>query len=132
MRISLDIMGGDNAPHSNILGAEMFINATPDSNTKIIFVGPESIIKDICQIKSKKIKIIIAGLEKDYLNQPFGIMKDIIEMSDSVIRLKAKCNKCGGNATCSHRKNTNHTEQFLIGNENFYEALCKPCFNNIL
>ena len=49
MKISLDIMGGDNAPHSNILGAEMFINATPDSNTKIIFVGPESIIKE--QIK---------------------------------------------------------------------------------
>ena len=46
MRIALDIMGGDNSPHSNILGAKLFIDSTPNSNTKIIFVGPEDIIKN--------------------------------------------------------------------------------------
>ena len=46
MRIALDVMGGDNAPDSSILGAKLFIEATPDSQSKIIFVGPKSIIQD--------------------------------------------------------------------------------------
>ena len=88
----------------------------------------KSIIQDLSYLKQKKFKIIIAGLEKDYLNKPFGLMQQIINMSDSIIRLKARCNQCGLDATYSHRKNTNQKEQFLIGNENFYEALCKECF----
>ena len=45
MRIALDIMGGDNAPHSNILGAKLFIDSTPNLDTKVILVGPEQVIK---------------------------------------------------------------------------------------
>ena len=37
MKIALDIMGGDNAPYSNILGAKLFFDSTPSSNTKVIF-----------------------------------------------------------------------------------------------
>jgi len=55
MRIALDIMGGDNAPHSNILGAKSFIDSTPDSNTKIIFVGPKNLIEK--EIKSNNYDI---------------------------------------------------------------------------
>ena len=46
MKIALDVMGGDNAPYSNIIGAKLFIEAIPNSDTKIIFVGPETIIKE--------------------------------------------------------------------------------------
>ena len=45
MRIALDIMGGDNAPSSNIIGAKSFIDSTPNSDTKIILVGPKKIIE---------------------------------------------------------------------------------------
>ncbi|MAQ70362.1 MAG: thymidine kinase [Flavobacteriales bacterium] len=89
-----------------------------------------SIIQDLHYLKEKNIKIIIAGLEKDYLNKPFKSMTQIISMSDSVVRLKAICNNCGKDATCSHRKNTASKQQLLIGAENFYEALCEECFNN--
>lgn len=90
----------------------------------------KSIIEDLNYLKSKNIKIIIAGLEKDYLNQPFKSMMEIIAISDSITRLKAKCHQCGKDATYSHRKNTNSKAQLLIGSENFYEALCEKCFNN--
>ena len=46
MRITLDTMGGDNAPDSSLLGAKLFIEATPNSDTKIILVGPKSIIQN--------------------------------------------------------------------------------------
>jgi thymidine kinase len=91
-----------------------------------------SIIDDLCYLQEKNIKIIIAGLEKDYLHKPFKSMTKIISMSDSVIRLKATCNNCGQDASYSHRKNTTSKQQLLIGAENFYEALCEECFNNII
>ena len=72
--------------------------------------------------------IIIAGLEKDYLNQSFGCMKEIIEISTSTTRLKAICNGCGNPATHSHRKSIDSNTQVLIGDSNEYEALCEPCF----
>ena len=90
----------------------------------------KSIIDDLRYLQSKNIKIIIAGLDKDYLNQPFGLMQEIIKISDSVTRLTANCNQCGKDANYSHRKNTSSQAQFLIGNENFYEALCEICFHN--
>ena len=90
-----------------------------------------SIIQDLKYLKSKNIKVIIAGLDKDYLNKPFGCMTDIIYLSDSVTRLTAVCNHCSQAASYSHRKNTVAQDQFLIGNKNFYEALCESCFQKI-
>ena len=72
----------------------------------------KSIIQDLDYLKSKNI--------------------EIIRISDIVIRLTATCNQCGSDATYSHRKNTDLKKQFLIGDENFYEALCKNCFNNVI
>ena len=42
MKISIDVMGGDNAPLSNIRGAVDFLSKHSNSNVEIIFVGDES------------------------------------------------------------------------------------------
>ena len=44
MKIALDVMGGDNAPQSNILGAKYFIEN--NHNCTIILVGEVSLIKE--------------------------------------------------------------------------------------
>lgn len=113
--------------------SEIFKNLT---NIKVVGIDEaqffnKSIIQDLKYLKSQNIKVIIAGLDKDYLNKPFGFMKDIISLSDSVTRLKAICNYCSQEASYSHRKNTVSQNQFLIGNKNFYEALCESCFQKI-
>jgi len=87
-----------------------------------------SIIQDIRYLISKNIQVIIAGLEKDYLDKPFGYMEEIIGISNSITRLKAACNRCQNPATYSHRKDTSFKKQLLIGNSNIYEALCEKCF----
>tara|TARA_B100000579_G_scaffold276479_1_gene228650 strand:- start:17788 stop:18321 length:534 start_codon:yes stop_codon:yes gene_type:complete len=86
------------------------------------------IIEDIREISSKGISIILAGLAKDYLNKPFGYMSKIIEMSNSVTWLKAKCHQCGLEATYSHRKQRESESQVVIGDAEKYEALCETCF----
>jgi len=91
----------------------------------------KSIVQDIKDISAKGIIIIIAGLAKDYLNQSFGFMDEIIEISTSTTWLKAQCNHCNKPAEYSHRKVMNLTNQVLIGNSNDYEALCKTCFHQI-
>jgi glycerol-3-phosphate acyltransferase PlsX len=48
MIIALDVMGGDNAPKSNILGVKRFLNSNP--NVKVILVGHESIIQEQLKI----------------------------------------------------------------------------------
>ena len=90
-----------------------------------------SIIEDINQLIAKNIKIIIAGLEKDYLHQPFGPMQEIIAISTSLTRLTAICNQCKGEANYSHRITKNTKTQVLIGDSNKYEALCEMCFDKI-
>mgnify|MGYP001487139650 CR=1 FL=1 len=90
----------------------------------------KSIISDLDYLHSNGIRVIVAGLEKDYLNQPFGSMVEIISIAESITRLMAICHRCGGDAIYSHRKNTDTKEQLLIGNKNFYEALCETCFQN--
>ena len=91
----------------------------------------KSIIQDLQHLKSLNIKVILAGLDKDYLNNPFGSMKEIIQISDCITRLKARCNYCKKAATYSHRKKNISKSQLLIGNHNFYEALCESCFKKI-
>jgi len=44
MKIALDVMGGDNAPTSNILGVKRFLNNNPSLDINIILVGDESLI----------------------------------------------------------------------------------------
>jgi len=61
MRIALDVMGGDNAPFSNINGALSYLEESNDLTTDILLVGDEAIIKneiDRFPIKFPNIKII--------------------------------------------------------------------------
>ena len=44
MKIALDVMGGDNAPQSNIIGAKKFLQS--NKNTSLILVGDKSIINE--------------------------------------------------------------------------------------
>ena len=46
MRIALDVMGGDNAPFSNINGALSYLEESNDLTTDILLVGDEAIIKN--------------------------------------------------------------------------------------
>ena len=87
-----------------------------------------SIIEDLHEISSRGILIILAGLAKDYLNKPFGYMSKIIEMSNSVTWLKAKCHQCSLDATYSHRKQSYSENQVVVGDSEKYEALCENCF----
>ena len=88
---------------------------------------PKTIINDLKYLSRMNVRIIIAGLNKDYLNKNFEVMRDIIDISDSTTVLHARC-ICGEKASFSYRKNQSLKDQILIGNKDVYEALCEICF----
>tara|TARA_B100001093_G_scaffold38525_1_gene32950 strand:+ start:1961 stop:2542 length:582 start_codon:yes stop_codon:yes gene_type:complete len=78
-------------------------------------------------LASRGMRIIIAGLDMDYLGAPFGPMPELMSIAEFVTKVNAICMECGDLALHSHRtvasKNLVH-----IGEQTEYQALCRSCF----
>jgi thymidine kinase len=75
----------------------------------------------------KGTRVIIAGLDMDYLGKPFGQMPVLLSKAEYITKLHAICVQCGNIASYSFRK-TGNDRQLLIGNKDFYEPRCRLCY----
>jgi len=73
-------------------------------------------------------RVIIAGLDMDYLGKPFGPMPALMAIAEYVTKVNAICMVCGDIATHSFRK-TNENNLVMLGEKDTYEARCRFCFN---
>ena len=94
-------------------------------------------IVDVCNILANKgIRVIVAGLDMDYLAKPFGPMPALMARAEYVTKVHAICVRCGQPAQHSHRlpsvKGVGADQQVLIGETDKYEPLCRHCFNEAL
>jgi len=83
---------------------------------------------DVKRFIGKGIHVIAAGLDKDYLGRPFGLMPMLQTIATEQNHLKAVCNMCGKDAEYTYRKVDNKV-LVLIGNTNHYEARCETCYS---
>lgn len=76
-----------------------------------------------------KVKIIVSGLDGDYKKQPIGEILSLIPISDSVLKLKGKCEYCDEESILSKRicKSVN---QVLIGGNDLYKPTCRLHHSN--
>lgn len=59
---------------------------------------------DICEyLADKGIRVIVAGLDKDFRGEPFGVMPQLLTRAEFVTKLTAVCTKCGAPATRTQR-----------------------------
>ncbi|TPR53708.1 thymidine kinase [Metamycoplasma neophronis] len=70
--------------------------------------------------------VIIAGLDQDYLRQPFGPMPELMAIAERVTKLQAICVVCQHAASTSFRKVASNKTN-LLGNYHEYEARCRKC-----
>jgi thymidine kinase len=85
-------------------------------------------IADICDLLAfKGIRVIVAGLDMDFLGKPFGPMPYILSKADYVTKLHAICQRCGSIANYSYRKVANE-EQVMLGATDSYEPRCRKCY----
>ena len=85
---------------------------------------------DVCNsIANQGKRVIVSGLDMDYSGKPFGPMPYLMACADEITKLHAICNETGGMANYSYRKKEIN-QQFLIGENDDYEALSRSAFIN--
>lgn len=84
---------------------------------------------DFCQTAADvdNKKIIVAGLDGDFLRRRFGSALDLIPLADSVTKLHARCELCNQPAPFTFRK-TVDTRTEIIGGADVYMPVCRHHF----
>lgn len=86
-------------------------------------------VVDVCdQLANAGKRVIVAGLDMDYLGKPFGSMPQLMGIAEYVTKVHAICMICGEVASHSYRLSESN-ERFLLGETDLYEARCRRCFN---
>lgn len=122
---------------------ENSINSTPvQSSSQILLLSTDvdvvgideaqffdSEIVNVCNILADRgIRVIVAGLDMDYLGKPFGPMPALLASAEYVTKVHAICLRCGELAHVSHRMVENN-KLVLLGETDTYEPLCRSCYN---
>lgn len=76
-------------------------------------------------------RVIVAGLDQDYLGQPFEPMPQLLALAEYITKTLAICVVCGNPANRTQRVTTN-PERVLVGAAEAYEARCRSCFTTNL
>lgn len=85
-------------------------------------------LPDVCtQLADNGVRVIVAGLDMDYLGKPFGPIPALLAIAEHVTKVHAICMRCGNIANHSHRI-TEEEALVLLGETSNYEPLCRDCF----
>jgi len=85
-------------------------------------------IVSVCnQLANKGVRVIVAGLDMDYLGNPFGPMPALMSIAEYITKVHAVCVQCGNLANHSHRI-INEKSLVLLGEKDSYVPLCRDCF----
>lgn len=83
-----------------------------------------------CQAPGRRFqgtRVIVAGLDMDYLGRPFGQMPELLAKAEYITKLHAICMQCWNMANYSYRKGGSSV-QVELGNQDLYEPRCRYCF----
>ncbi len=73
-------------------------------------------------------RVIIAGLDMDYMARPFEPMNNLLAVAEFVTKTHAICMSCGSIASYTYRRD-NSDKRVLLGEKDMYEARCRRCYN---
>jgi thymidine kinase len=90
-----------------------------------------SIIEVCNTLADNGVRIVIAGLDMDFMGKPFGPMPALLAIAEFVTKVHAICMRCGNLAQYSYRK-SEEAQVVLLGEKNLYEPLCRNCYNTAL
>ncbi len=122
--------------------ANAFMSTAVENATEILFhvsdveiVGIDEAqffdaeLPNVCDELAKRgIRVIVAGLDMDYMGQPFGPMPQLLATAEYITKVHAICMNCGELAHNSYRTVKNDA-QILVGEKESYLPLCRSCYN---
>ena len=80
------------------------------------------------ELANAGVRVIIAGLDMDFLGKPFGIMPELLAIAERVTKVHAICIDCFAVANHSFRM-TDDKNLIQIGEKEEYKPLCRKCFS---
>jgi thymidine kinase len=81
----------------------------------------------VMRLADRGVRVVVAGLDQDYLRRPFGPMPALLAVAEHVDKMHAICVRCGAPAHYSQRF-AGGGEQVQVGDGESYEARCRRCF----
>jgi thymidine kinase len=86
-------------------------------------------ISDVCRtLADGGVRVIVAGLDMDFMGKPFGPMPTLMAQAEYVTKVHAICVRCGNLAHHSHRLSASD-KLVVLGEKDVYEPICRHCFN---
>lgn len=83
----------------------------------------------VCEdLANRGMRVIVAGLDQDYLGRPFEPMPALLAVAEYITKTLAVCMQCGKPANRTQRI-TGSTERVVVGASEVYEARCRHCFD---
>lgn len=131
------------ASHSGFKSEAFAVNRTSqieellNNDTKVIAIDEAQFFDDDLPVLCQKLadegrRVIVAGLDQDFLGRPFGPMPTLMSVAESVDKIHAICIKCGRPASRSQRLIDGKPAPadspiIVVGADETYEARCRQC-----
>jgi len=90
------------------------------------FLG-EGIVEVCTGLANSGKRVIVSGLDTDYLGRPFEPMPRLLAMAEEITKLLAICVRCGNPAVHTQRLVASE-DLIVVGASGMYEARCRRCF----
>jgi thymidine kinase len=88
----------------------------------------QDLVRVVNRLADDGMRVIIAGLDMDYLGRPFEPMPLLLAVAEDITKTRAICMKCGSPATYTQRL-IDSKERVVVGAAGAYEARCRACFD---
>ena len=110
---------------------ELYAAVLPD--TRVVGIDEAQFyddgLVDVCQrLASEGRRVIVAGLDQDFLGQPFEPIPQLLAVAEYITKTLAICVRCGAPANHSQRLIASE-ERVVVGAGDVYEARCRACFD---
>jgi len=90
------------------------------------FLG-DGIVEVCAKLADMGKRVIVAGLDTDFLGRPFEPMPHLLAVAEEITKLLAICVRCGNPAVHTQRLVASE-DLIVVGATGTYEARCRRCF----
>jgi thymidine kinase len=96
----------------------------------------EGIVDVVNRLADRGVRVVVAGLDQDFMGRPFGAMPQLLCLAESVTKQLSVCMVCGAPASRSQRVHKDAAQLgkagvddvVLVGAGEAYEARCRRCY----
>jgi thymidine kinase len=118
---------------SQLVSSASEILVLADLETEVVGIDEgqffdHELVKVVNQLADQGKRVLVAGLDMDYLGRPFGPMPQLMAIAEDVTKMRAICMRCGSPASYTQRLIANR-ERVVVGAAGAYEARCRQCFD---